>query len=77
MMKIRVFREGKIIRVFHSPQNVIVKPKAKIVELYDGDGILTESYSLIDGNGPASLTVSQSPWSSPYPLIARMTLTEK
>ena len=47
-MKIRVFQNGNIIRVYHSPHNVIVKPKEKIVELYDGDGILTDSYHLVE-----------------------------
>ena len=47
-MKIRVSQNGNIIRVYHSPQNVIVKPKEMIVELYDGDGILIDRYNLIE-----------------------------
>ena len=39
-----------MIRIYHSPRDVIVKPTAKKVELYDSNGILTESYSLIDRN---------------------------
>ena len=49
-MKIRIFHNSKIIRVYHSPRDVIVKPAAKKVELYDSNGILTESYDLIDRN---------------------------
>ena len=47
-MKIRIFQDGNIIRVYHSPRDVIVKPAAKIVELYDSNGVLTESYTLVD-----------------------------
>ena len=49
-MKIRIFRDNNMIRIYHSPRDVIVKPTAKKVELYDSNGILTESYSLIDRN---------------------------
>jgi len=47
-VKIRVFQDGNMIRVYHTPQNVIVKPKEMIVELYDSDGILTDSYHLVE-----------------------------
>lgn len=47
-MKIRIFQDGNIIRVYHSPRDVIVKPTAKKVELYDSNGVLTESYELVD-----------------------------
>ena len=49
-MKIRIFRDGNVIRIYHSPRDVIVKPTAKKVELYDSNGLLTESYSLVDRN---------------------------
>ena len=39
-----------MIRIYHSPRDVIVKPSAKKVELYDSNGLLTESYSLVDRN---------------------------
>ncbi len=48
LVKIRVFKDGNMIRVYHTPQNVIVKPKEMIVELYDSDGILTDSYHLVE-----------------------------
>lgn len=46
-MKIKIFQDDNIIRVYHSPQDVIVKPIEKRVELYDSNGILTESYDLL------------------------------
>ena len=41
---------GNIIRVYHSPQDVIVKPQAKLIEIHESNGILTESFDLIDKN---------------------------
>lgn len=49
-MKIRIFQNNNIIRIYHSPRDVIVKPAAKKVELYDSNGLLTESYDLVDRN---------------------------
>ena len=49
-MKIKVFQDDKIIRVYHLPQDVVVKPLEKKVKLYDSNGALTESYDLIDKN---------------------------
>ncbi len=49
-MKVEVFQEGKIICVYHSPQNVIVKPKEMIVELYDNNSILEDRYHLVERN---------------------------
>jgi len=49
-LKIRVYQDGNIVRVYHSPQDVIVKPKAKTVELYDSDGVLTDRYDLVEKN---------------------------
>jgi hypothetical protein len=37
-----------MIRVYHAPQDVIVKPKAKKVEIHDVNGELIETYDLID-----------------------------
>ena len=37
-----------MIRVYHAPQDVIVKPKAKKVEIHDVNGELLETYDLID-----------------------------
>lgn len=47
LLKIRIFHNDKIIRVYHSPHEVIVKPKAKRVEIYGTNGILTEEYDLV------------------------------
>ncbi|QMU55378.1 MAG: hypothetical protein GKS07_11045 [Nitrosopumilus sp.] len=47
-MKIRIFHNDETIRVYHSPQDVIVRPKAKKVEIHDINGILLESFDLIE-----------------------------
>ena len=47
-MKIRIFHNDEIIRVYHSPQDVVVKPTAKKVEIYDTNGILVETYDLVE-----------------------------
>ena len=47
-MKIRIFQNDEIIRVYHSPHEVIVRPKAKKIEIYDTNGLLTETYDLIE-----------------------------
>ena len=47
-MKIRVFHNDETIRVYHSPQDVVVKPEAKKVEIHDVNGILIETYDLIE-----------------------------
>ena len=49
-MKIRIFHNDEIIRVYHSPHEVIVRPKAKKIEIYDTNGLLTETYDLIERN---------------------------
>jgi len=46
-MKIRVHHNDKTIRIYHSPHEVIVRPKVKKVEIYDNNGILVETYDLI------------------------------
>ncbi len=47
-MKIRIFHNDETIRVYHAPQDVVVKPKAKKVEIHDINGVLLETYDLID-----------------------------
>ena len=39
-----------MIRVYHSPHEVIVRPKAKKIEIYDSNGLLTETYDLVERN---------------------------
>ncbi|MGI9566034.1 MAG: hypothetical protein ACR2LL_03335 [Nitrosopumilus sp.] len=39
-----------MIRVYHSPHEVIVRPKVKKVEIYDTNGLLTETYELVERN---------------------------
>ena len=58
LLKIRIIRDDddKVIRVHHVPEEVIVKPKARIIEIYDSssdDGSsssLTETYRLVKSN---------------------------
>ncbi|WP_316504448.1 hypothetical protein [Nitrosopumilus sp.] len=59
LLKIRIIRDddGKVIRVHHVPEEVIVKPKARIIEIHDSssdDGSssssLTETYRLVKSN---------------------------
>ena len=47
-MKIRIFHNDETIRVYHAPQDVVVKPKAKKVEIYDINGILLETFDLVE-----------------------------
>ena len=48
LLKIRIFHNDKMIRVYHSPREVIVRPKAKKIEIYDTNGLLTETYDLVE-----------------------------
>lgn len=48
-LKIKILQNDNIIRIYHSPKDVVVKPKRKRVELYD-NGLLMDSYDLIDKN---------------------------
>jgi len=50
LLKIRIFENDETIRVYHSPREVIVRPKAKIIEIYDTNGLLTEKYNLVEKN---------------------------
>ena len=47
-MKIRIFHNDETIRVYHSPQDVVVKPKAKKVEIHDINGMLLETFDLVE-----------------------------
>ncbi len=47
-LKIRIFHNDEVIRVYHAPQNVVVKPEAKKVEIHDVNGIRLETYDLIE-----------------------------
>ena len=54
MLKIRISQHSNnnnsknIIRIYHSPHEVIVRPKAKKVEILEEDGIGNETYNLVD-----------------------------
>ena len=48
LLKIRIFQNDEMIRVYHSPHEVIVRPKAKKIEIYDSNGLLTETYDLVE-----------------------------
>ncbi|MDH3696828.1 MAG: hypothetical protein OEQ15_05890 [Nitrosopumilus sp.] len=48
-MKITISQNGSVIRVYHLPKDVIVKPKEKKVILYE-DGVVCETYDLIERN---------------------------
>ena len=50
MLKIRVYHNNETIRVYHSPPEVVVRPKAKKVEIYDNNGELIETYDLVKRN---------------------------
>ncbi len=41
-----------MIRVYHSPHEVMVRPGAKIVEVFDEDGTRDDTHSLVDRNLP-------------------------
>ena len=47
-MKITLIRNERILRVYHHPRDVIVKPKAKQVEVFNSDGSLLERFELIN-----------------------------
>lgn len=38
---------GNPIRVYHHPREVIVHPKTNVVEIFNSDGSLLESYELV------------------------------
>jgi len=47
-LKIRISHNNETIRIYHSPHEVVVKPKAKKVEIFDINGILVETYDLVE-----------------------------
>ena len=47
-MKIRIFHNDDTIRVYHAPQDVVVKPNAKKVEIHDVNGTLLETFDLVE-----------------------------
>ena len=46
-MKTLLKKKENIIKVYHEPREVIVHPKAKIVEIFNSDGTFLESYTLV------------------------------
>ncbi|MDH3279095.1 MAG: hypothetical protein OEL84_10670 [Nitrosopumilus sp.] len=47
-MKIRISDNKEMIRIYHSPHEVIVRPKAKKVEIHDVNGTRIETYELVE-----------------------------
>ena len=47
-MKIILIRNDRVLRIYHHPRDVIVKPKAKHVEVFNADGSLLEKFELIN-----------------------------
>ena len=47
-LKIRISHNNETIRIYHSPHEVIVKPKIKKVEIHDVNGTLIETYELVE-----------------------------
>ncbi|WP_316504364.1 hypothetical protein [Nitrosopumilus sp.] len=48
LLNIRIFQDGKIIGVYHLPDEVIVRPGAQRIEIHDTDGSLIKTYDLIE-----------------------------
>jgi|GEM_PF-2714034 len=46
-MKIIIQKEGRSIRVYHNPRDVVVRPRTNEVEIFNSDGTLLEKYHLI------------------------------
>jgi len=47
-LKIRISDSNETIRIYHSPHEVIVRPKAKKVEIHDVNGTPIETYKLVE-----------------------------
>ncbi|WP_316506592.1 hypothetical protein [Nitrosopumilus sp.] len=47
LLKIRIIQGDRIIDTYDLPEEVIVRPKAKTVEIHDNDGSLTRTYDLV------------------------------
>ena len=51
LLNIRIIQSGKIVSVHHLPEEVIVKPKARRIEIYDTNrGSLIETFDLVGRN---------------------------
>ena len=60
LLKIRIIRDddGKVIRIHHVPEEVTVKPKARIIEIHESSSkdddnsssYVTETYRLVKSN---------------------------
>ena len=51
LLNIRIIQDGKIIGTYHLPEEVIVRPKAKKIEIHDTrDKLLIEAYHLVKKN---------------------------
>ena len=50
LLNIRIIQDGKIVGVYHLPEEVILRHHSKIVEVYDENGSLTEIYHLAKKN---------------------------
>jgi hypothetical protein len=46
-LKIRILQDNNIIRVYHSPHEVVVRPNSKKVEIFESD-IVMETFDLTD-----------------------------
>ena len=50
LLNIRIIQGGKIIGVYHLPEDVIVRLQSKKIETYDEDGSLIKTYDLVKRN---------------------------
>ena len=46
-MKIVIQKEGALIRIYHNPREVVIRPKTEEVEIFNSDGTLLEKYHLV------------------------------
>ena len=49
-MKIIIQKEGNLIRIYHNPREVIVRPMTDEVEIFNSNGTLLEKYQLVKKN---------------------------
>ena len=47
-MKIILIRGDRVLRIYHHPRNVIVKPQAKQVAVFNSDGSPLETFELVN-----------------------------
>jgi len=50
LLSIRILQGNKIIGVYHLPEEVVIKPDAKKIEIHDTDGSLIETFGLVERN---------------------------